>query len=46
MKIINEIKIKDNMLINIGNNFVVFTLGVDSLEPEENYIITNEKEKY
>ena len=45
MKIINEIKIKDNTLINIGNNYLVFTFGVDSLEPEENDIITNEKEK-
>ena len=45
MKVINEIKIKDNTLINIGNNYVVFTLGVDTLEPEENDIITNEKEK-
>ena len=45
MKVINEIKIKDNTLINIGNNYIVFTLGVDSLEPEENNIITNEKEK-
>ena len=29
MKIINETKIKDNTLINIGDNYVVFTLGVD-----------------
>ena len=29
-------KIKDNKLINIGNNYIVFTLGVDELEPNEN----------
>ena len=29
MKIINETKIKDNTLINIGDNYIVFTLGVD-----------------
>ena len=45
MKLIGEIKIKDNTLINIGNNYVVFTLGVDELEPEENDMNENEKEK-
>ena len=45
MKLINEMKIKDNTLINIGNNYVVFTLGVDELEPEENNIYSREKEK-
>ena len=45
MKLINEMKIKDNTLINIGNNYVVFTLGVDELEPEENNIFSREKEK-
>ena len=36
MKVLNEIKIKDNTLINIGNNYIVFTFGVDELSPEEN----------
>ena len=37
MKIINETKIKDNTLINIGDNYVVFTLGVDdNYENSEN----------
>ena len=36
MKVFNEIKIKDNTLINIGNNYIVFTFGVDELSPEEN----------
>jgi len=34
---IKEMVIKDNTLINIGNNYVVFTLGVDILESDENY---------
>lgn len=37
MKVIKEMKIKDNTLINIGENYVVFTLGVDVLESDENY---------
>lgn len=45
MKLINEMKIKDNTLINIGNYYVVFTLGVDELEPEKSNIISHEKEK-
>ena len=36
MKVLNEIKIRDNTLINIGNNYIVFTFGVDELAPEEN----------
>ena len=36
MKVLTEIKIKDNTLINIGNNYIVFTFGVDELSPEEN----------
>ena len=35
MKLVKEMKIKDNTLINIGNNYIVFTLGVDELEPNE-----------
>ena len=35
MKLVTEMKIKDNTLINIGNNYIVFTLGVDELEPNE-----------
>ena len=46
MKVINEMKIKDSTLINIGNYYIVFTLGVDELEPEENNNIYElEKEK-
>ena len=40
MKIIYEIIIKDNTLINIRNNYVLFTFGVDELEPEENNILS------
>ena len=36
MKVYREMKIKDNTLINIGNNYIVLTFGVDELEPEEN----------
>ena len=36
MKVYQEMKIKDNTLINIGNNYIVLTFGVDELEPEEN----------
>ena len=37
MKVIDEMKIKDNTLINIGNNYLVFTLGVDELDPRKWY---------
>ena len=37
MKVYKETKIKDNTLINIGENYVVFTLGVDILESDQNY---------
>lgn len=43
MKLISEMKIEDNTLINIGNNYVVFTLGVDKLDPEENDSLNDEK---
>ena len=43
MKIVNETKLKDNTLINIGDNYIVFTFGVDDLEPNENNISENEK---
>ena len=33
-------KIKDNFLINIGNNFLVFTLGIDETEGGENNTTT------
>jgi len=36
MKVCREMKIKDNTLINIGNNYIVLTFGVDELEQEEN----------
>jgi hypothetical protein len=36
MKVFKETKIKDNTLINIGENYVVFTLGVDILESDQN----------
>ena len=39
MKVINSMKIRDNMLINIGNNYLVITFGVDDSEPEENNTI-------
>ena len=45
MKVVKEKRIKDNTLINIGNNYVVFTLGVDELEPDENDIPDYEREK-
>lgn len=35
MKIFEEMKIKDNTLINIGENYIVFTLGVDETEQNE-----------
>ena len=38
MKLVKEMKIKDNIFINIGNNYIVFTLGVDELEPNEDDI--------
>ena len=40
MKLIYEIIIKDNTLINIRNNYVLFTFGVDKLEPEDNNILS------
>ena len=40
MKLIYEMIIKDNTLINIRNNYVLFTFGVDELEPEENNILS------
>ena len=43
MKIINETRIKDNTLINIEENYVVFTLGVDDYEQNDNNNIENEK---
>ena len=43
MKLINEMKIEDSTLINIGNNYIVFTLGVDKLEPEESDTLNDEK---
>ena len=36
MKVIENIKIKDTTLVNIGNNYIVFTLGVDVLESDLN----------
>ena len=42
MKIVKEIKIKDNTLINIGENYIVFTFGSDEGEQNENNI-ENEK---
>ena len=35
MKVEDEMLIKDNTFINIGNNYIVFTLGVDELESDE-----------
>ena len=44
VKIINEMKIKDNTLINIGENYVVFTFGnSDSEISDNNNNIENEK---
>ena len=43
MKLVKEMKIKDNTLINIGNNYIVFTLGVDELEPNEDEDIIDEE---
>ena len=45
MKVFKEMIIKDNTLINIGDNYIVFTFGVDMVEPEENDTIDNEKQK-
>ena len=42
MKIINEMKIKDNTLINIGDNYLVFTFGNPDSEINVNNI-ENEK---
>ena len=41
-KVCKEMKIKDNTLINIGDNYIVFTFGVD--DQEVNDIIDNEKQ--
>ena len=43
MKLVKEMKIKDNTLINIGNNYIVFTLGVDELEPSEDEDVIDEE---
>lgn len=44
MKIIKESKIKDNTLINIGENYLVFTFGVDDIDQNDNNnIFENEK---
>lgn len=45
MKVQNNMKIKDNMLLNIGNKYLVITFGVDDNEPEENNTIDNENQK-
>ena len=45
MKVVNGMKIKDSMLINIGNKYIVITFGVDDNEPEENNTIDNENQK-
>ena len=45
MKVQKEMVIKDNTLINIGDNYIVITFGVDEVEPEENDTIDNEKQK-
>ena len=45
MKVFKEMIIKDNTLINIGDNYIVITFGVDEVEPEENDTIYNEKQK-
>ena len=45
MKVFKEMIIKDNTLINIGDNYIVITFGVDEVEPEENDTIDNEKQK-
>ena len=42
MKIINQMKIMDNTLINIGNNYLVFTFGNDD---QEQYNSNIESEK-
>ena len=44
MKVYKEMIIKDNTLINIGENYIVFTFGVDEIEPEENDTIDDEKQ--
>ena len=41
MKIIKEMQIKDNTLINIGDNYVVFTLGVDDLDQNDNCVVND-----
>ena len=45
MKVQKEIVIKDKTLINIGDNYIVITFGVDEVESEENDTINNEKQK-
>ena len=45
MKVCEEMKIRDSTLINIGNNYIVLTYGVDALEQEENNTIDNENQK-
>ena len=44
-KVLKEMRIKDNTLINIGNNYIVFTYGVDEVEIEENDTLDNDKQK-
>ena len=44
MKVYKEMSIKDNTLINIGDNYIVLTFGVDEVDPEENDTIDNDKQ--
>jgi len=43
MKVYKEMIIRDNTLINIGENYIVLTFGIDEIDPEENDIIDNDK---
>lgn len=43
MKLIKEIKMKDNTLLNLGANYLVFTFGVDDMDQNYNNTIENEK---
>ena len=45
MKITQEIQIKDNYLINIGNSFIVCTFGLDEIENENNDYNEEDKDK-
>ena len=41
IKIIDWVEIKNNFLLNIGENYLVFSIGIENENINENYIINN-----